>query len=55
MSEQNSVITETGPITTGLYPELTSHAIIVGYFLGVILAVSIGYASLKLIRYSGMT
>ena len=37
-----------GPITQGAYPELTPHAVIVGYILGVILAVSIGYASLKL-------
>ena len=37
-----------GPITRGAYPELTPHAVIVGYFLGVVLAVSIGYASLKL-------
>ncbi len=47
MSEQNSATTA-GPITTGAYPELTMHALLVGYFLGVILAVSIGYASLKL-------
>lgn len=37
-----------GPLTYGAYPELTPHAVIVGYFLGVIIAVSIGYASLKL-------
>ncbi|GER01559.1 oligopeptide transporter, OPT family protein [Iodidimonas gelatinilytica] len=30
------------------YPELSWHAIIVGWFLGVIIAASIGYASLKL-------
>ena len=51
MNEQSSIVPNdqsTGPITTGAYPELTSHAIIVGYFLGVILAISIGYASLKL-------
>lgn len=50
MSEQNSAtnVAAPGPITTGPYPELTMHAILVGYFLGVILAVSIGYASLKL-------
>lgn len=46
MSDQQ--VTATGPITRGAYPELTPHAVIVGYFLGVILAVSIGYASLKL-------
>jgi len=32
----------------GPYPELTLPAILVGYFLGIILALSIGYASLKL-------
>ena len=51
MSEHTSAVPDvmpTGPITTGPYPELTYHAILVGYFLGVILAVSIGYASLKL-------
>lgn len=37
-----------GPITTGAYPELTGYAVGVGYFLGVIIAISIGYASLKL-------
>ncbi|WND03958.1 OPT/YSL family transporter [Temperatibacter marinus] len=37
-----------GPITTGAYPELTPYAIGVGYFLGVIIAIAIGYASLKL-------
>lgn len=50
MSGQKPVttITPQGPITTGAYPELTPHAVIVGYFLGVVLAISIGYASLKL-------
>ncbi len=50
MSEQNTAapVAVPGPITTGPYPELTMHALLVGYFLGVILAVSIGYASLKL-------
>ena len=50
MSEQNSAVNAAapGPITTGPYPELTGYALVVGYFLGVILAVSIGYASLKL-------
>jgi putative OPT family oligopeptide transporter len=43
-----TTITPQGPITTGAYPELTPHAVIVGYFLGVVLAISIGYASLKL-------
>jgi len=46
MSEKQ--VSTTGPITRGAYPELTPHAVIVGYFLGVVLAVSIGYASLKL-------
>ncbi|MCX7552335.1 OPT/YSL family transporter [Marinicella sp. S1101] len=44
----DSQVTATGPITRGAYPELTPHAVLVGYFLGVILAISIGYASLKL-------
>lgn len=35
-------------IRRGPYPELTWPAILVGYFLGVIIAASIGYASLKL-------
>ena len=35
-------------IRTGPYPELTLTAILVGYFLGVIIAVSIGYAALIL-------
>jgi putative OPT family oligopeptide transporter len=46
MSEQQ--VSAAGPITRGAYPELTPHAVIVGYFLGVVLAISIGYASLKL-------
>lgn len=37
-----------GPITKGAYPELTPHAVIVGYFLGAIISISIGYAALKL-------
>lgn len=32
----------------GAYPELSVYAVIVGYFLGGIIALSIGYASLKL-------
>ena len=36
------------PIRTGAYPELTVTAVLVGYFLGVIIAVSIGYAALIL-------
>ncbi|RMB01456.1 putative OPT family oligopeptide transporter [Eilatimonas milleporae] len=37
-----------GPIISGPYPELTPQAVIVGYILGVLIALSIGYASLKL-------
>ena len=37
-----------GPIRHGPYPELTGTAILVGYVIGVLRAVSIGYASLKL-------
>ncbi|MDH3627542.1 MAG: OPT/YSL family transporter [Acidobacteriota bacterium] len=36
------------PIRRGPYPELTLPAIFVGYILGTLIAVSIGYASLKL-------
>ncbi len=36
------------PIRRGPYPELTLPAILVGYGIGVIIAISIGYASLKL-------
>jgi len=35
-------------IRTGPYPELTPVAVVVGYGLGTVIAVSIGYASLKL-------
>jgi len=41
-------VSSEGPITRGAYPELTPQAVIVGYFLGVVIAVSIGYASLRL-------
>lgn len=37
-----------GPIRHGPYPELTITAILVGYALGVLIAISIGYASLIL-------
>ena len=37
-----------GPIRTGPYPELTTTAVFVGYFLGAIISVSIGYAALIL-------
>ena len=46
MSDQT--VTAEGPITRGAYPELSTHAVIVGYILGVIIALSIGYASLTL-------
>ncbi|NVJ50145.1 MAG: OPT/YSL family transporter [Gammaproteobacteria bacterium] len=39
---------KSNPIRTGPYPELTIHAVLVGYLLGVIIAISIGYAALKL-------
>jgi len=35
-------------IRTGPYPELTLTAVLVGYGLGILIAISIGYASLKL-------
>ncbi|MCA9733314.1 MAG: OPT/YSL family transporter [Deferribacteres bacterium] len=35
-------------IRKGPYPELTAHAILVGYFLGILIALSIGYAALIL-------
>lgn len=38
----------TGPIRRGAYPELTWTAIFVGWFLGAIIAFSIGYAALIL-------
>jgi len=40
--------TQSGPVRRGPYPELTWAAILVGYFLGVIIAISIGYAALIL-------
>jgi putative OPT family oligopeptide transporter len=40
--------TVTGPVRHGPYPELSVPAVLVGYFLGAIIAVSIGYAALKL-------
>lgn len=46
MSQETAV--SQGPITHGAYPELSPHAVIVGYILGVIIAVSIGFAALKL-------
>jgi putative OPT family oligopeptide transporter len=44
----NSPSTSTGVVRTGPYPELTTTAVLVGYFLGAIIAVSIGYAALIL-------
>ena len=37
-----------GPVRRGPYPELTWPAILVGYVLGALIAISIGYAALKL-------
>jgi putative OPT family oligopeptide transporter len=36
------------PVRTGAYPELTLTAVLIGYLLGSIIAISIGYASLTL-------
>ncbi|MBT8070797.1 MAG: OPT/YSL family transporter [Gammaproteobacteria bacterium] len=44
----NSSSAATGVVRTGAYPELTTTAILVGYFLGAVIAVSIGYAALIL-------
>jgi len=44
----NSSSTTVGVIRTGAYPELTLTAVLVGYFLGSVIAVSIGYAALIL-------
>jgi putative OPT family oligopeptide transporter len=46
-NDQSSALSS-APLSHGPYPELTGYAIFVGYFLGVIIAISIGYASLKL-------
>ncbi len=43
-----STSTEKRPIRHGAYPELTIPAVVVGYFLGAIITLSIGYASLIL-------
>ena len=37
-----------GVVRTGPYPELTTTAVLVGYFLGAVISVSIGYAALIL-------
>jgi putative OPT family oligopeptide transporter len=44
----NNASTHTAVIRTGPYPELTWAAILVGYFLGTLIAISIGYAALIL-------
>jgi putative OPT family oligopeptide transporter len=44
----NSSSTSAGVVRTGPYPELTLTAVLVGYFLGAVIAVSIGYAALIL-------
>jgi len=42
------VFQETRPVRRGPYPEITWQAILVGYLLGSVIALSIGYLSLKL-------
>jgi putative OPT family oligopeptide transporter len=44
----NTTTANTGVVRTGAYPELTLTAVLVGYFLGAVIAVSIGYAALIL-------
>lgn len=44
----NSSSTPTGVVRYGPYPELTTTAVLVGYFLGAVISVSIGYAALIL-------
>ncbi len=44
----NASSSQTAVIRTGPYPELTWAAILVGYFLGTLIAISIGYAALIL-------
>jgi putative OPT family oligopeptide transporter len=44
----NASSKSTGVERTGAYPELTTTAVLVGYFLGAIISVSIGYAALIL-------
>jgi putative OPT family oligopeptide transporter len=46
--KEAAVADSAGRIRRGPYPELTAPGLIVGYFLGVIIALSIGYASLIL-------
>lgn len=42
------MILEKSFIKRGYYPELTSHAVLVGYFLGILITLSVAYASLVL-------
>ena len=44
----NASSKSTGVERTGAYPELTTTAVLVGYFLGAVISVSIGYAALIL-------
>jgi len=44
----NSTSSAGAVVRTGAYPELTTTAVFVGYFLGAVIAVSIGYAALIL-------
>ena len=44
----DAATSQSAPVRHGPYPELTWAAILVGYFLGVVIAVSIGYAALIL-------
>ncbi len=48
MSSSMSTGGSVPPVIHGAYPELTPHAVLVGYFLGAIIALSIGYAALRL-------
>ena len=48
MSDRAIRTSSAGPIRTGPYPEITWPAILVGYVLGVLIALSIGYAALIL-------
>jgi putative OPT family oligopeptide transporter len=48
MSDSQTASSEGAPLSYGAYPELTPHAIFVGYILGIIIAISIGFAALKL-------
>ncbi len=41
-------VVNVSPVMNGAYPELTWTAVVVGWILGVIIAISIGYAALSL-------